>query len=165
MPPPPSSDFGSKIDKRTNEKYVSELPVTIGQIRDAAITNNLSKKEINIVAKKAAMREFALNRIVAEVYTPDRYNVVVDALREPVYEMNAQTINDVHRRKKADLIALNLVVPMENLAPAQRKIAYALGIRGKSFTSVHYDKPDLHKAVKDLEGVVNVSEFSAVLPD
>lgn len=164
IPPPPSPDTGDEIDRKASQTYFSALPTIISQVRDAAITRHLSTKKINMLAHQTAMQEFALARLAAQLYTPTRYHVVLDTLREPAYKMELQPTIRSFRPRRTNLLALTLAIPLEKLEPEGRKIVFDLGVRGKSFTAVHFDKPALRDVVGRLEGVINATEFSADLP-
>lgn len=158
MPPLPR---GAPV---TIKAYAEALPEVAGKVRDAAIIKDLSKKETVTLARRAAMQEFALSQVEAQVRTRTRPSVFLEAIREPVVNIPFEPYLQTSAMQRVDLVELHLARPIRKLTTEQRNIVVGLGIKGKTFAAVHLDQPTIWNMAKSLEGVVEATKFSTKLP-
>jgi hypothetical protein len=149
----------------SDPEYIKDLAGVVDQIQDHANIKGLSKDELQSLAKKAALQELTLAHIAKQVrQMTRRTNVVLDAIRLPIEEISSKSILIERPLRKIDFMEVHLSRPMNKLTNRQRNVAIELGIKGRKYTAVHFDQPDTKDLLRELKGIVNVSEFSVKLP-
>lgn len=151
--------------RRANPQYIEALPSVASDIRDAAILRDLSLEETATLTRQAAIQELALARIAAQVRTPTKRQVIVDAIREPVSKIVFALPTQTPRIQEVGLVKLSLARPKHDLTAEQRKTLAGLGVRGKTFAAVHFDQPSTWDQIDRVKGLVEATRFSADLPD
>lgn len=162
-PPPPLPP--SPSDRRANREYIEALPSIASDIRDAAILKDFSLEETATLTRQAAMQELALARVAARVRTSIERKVIVDAIREPVFKIAVLAALQAPASQEVDLVRLSLARPKSELTPKHRKILADLGVRGKTFAAVHFDRSSTWDRIDQVKGLVEATKFSADLPD
>jgi ribosomal protein L30/L7E len=159
--PSPTSLFA----RMANRKYAKALPKIASDIRDAAIVKGLSSEETATLTRQAAVQELALSRVAARTRTSTERMVVLDAIREPVSKIAVTVPSQEPALQEVGLVRLSLASPKEELTPWHRKILAGLGVRGKTFTAVHFDQPSTWDRIEPVKEHVKATKFSADLPD
>ena len=134
-------------------------------VRDAAMARDLTPPQTMTLARNAAMQESALGRVGQLAGTKTRYRVNVDGIRPSLFEVPAELpVEAPATQKEVVLLGLSLADPDLELNPGQKHLLADLGVRGKTFTAVHFDTPRIRMQVKQLGDVVEATRFSTELP-
>lgn len=134
-------------------------------VRDIAMKNNLSKEKIKPLAYWAAKLELAIAPVEEQIRTRTNCSVVLNAIREPVFDIPSKLYLQTPSLQRVNLVELHLTRPMRELTTEQRNIAVDLGIPGETFAVVHFgDKPHFGDRVKSLKGVAETTEYPVDLP-
>ena len=163
-PPPPSDARGTPEDHRATATYVDSLPQIAAKARDAAITRDLSTEETLQLASGAAVQEFALAQIAERARPQADYDVIVDAIRQPVMSPTEGPRLERPTFDTVDLVEVNPARPLSDLTEEQRDAIADLGIREETSAAVHIDTPDLRGLIGDLGDAVETTRFSGELP-
>lgn len=163
-PPSPPLGTGGPADKLASRMYRSAIRRMANEVRDATIVRNLSKAEAKNLARQVSMQEFALAQIAAQVRVQTSNQVIVDALREPVINMQIEPFIPFQDMRQVSLVTLQLNRTIRGLPAEQRKLLSDLGIEGKRFLTVHANREAIWNTVDSLKGTVNATKFSAVVP-
>jgi hypothetical protein len=149
----------------SDPEYIKDLADVVDQIQDHANMKGLSKDELQSLAKKAALQELTLAHVTKQVREmTGRTSVVLDAIRLPIEEISSKPILIERPLRKIDFMEVHLSLPMNKLTDRQRNVAIELGIKGRKYAAVHLNQPGTKDLLRELKGVINVSEFSVKLP-
>ena len=157
-----------------NTPWAEALLKAAENVRDIAMKKNLSKEKIKPLAYWAANLELAMAPVEELVRTRTNRSVVLNAIREPIFNMPSKIYLQNMPSKiylqtpalqRVNLVELHLTHPMRELTTEQRYIAVDLGIQEETFAVVHFrDTPHFWEGVKSLKGVAETSKLSADLP-
>lgn len=157
---PPSGPLSDK----TRARYQASVERILNDVRDTANIRNLDSGEIAMLTRQAAAQEFALSRIAAEVSLETPTRVVLDPLRQPVIKMAVEPVIAEPKWQEVDLMKVTLNCSIRSLAPWQREVVLNLGVKGKNYTTVHVDHPEMRYKVRQLRDVLDAAHFSAFMP-
>ncbi len=164
QPPSPSLGTIGPTDKLASRIYRSAIRRMANEIRDATIVRDLSKTDAKNLARQVSLQEFTLARIAAQVRMQTGNQVIVDALREPVINMQIEPTIPFKDMRKVSLVTLQLNRTIRGLPAEQRKLLSDLGVEGKRFVAVHANREGIWNTLDSLKGTVNATKFSAVVP-
>jgi hypothetical protein len=158
-----------------NTQWADEVLLKAAEnVRDIAMKKNLSKEKIKPLAYWAANLELAMAPVEELVRTRTNRSVVLNAIREPIFNMPSKIYLQNMPSKiylqtpalqRVNLVEVHLTHPMRELTTEQRYIAVDLGIQEETFAVVHFrDTPHFWDGIKSLKDVAETSNVSADLP-
>jgi hypothetical protein len=153
-----------QISGKTSKLYRSSIAKILNEVRDAANVRHLESDEIATLTRQAAAQEFALSRIAAKVHLETPTRVVLEELRRPIVNMPVEPIFAEPEWQEVGLVTVTLNQSIQGLDADQREAVVDLGIRGKNYTAVHVDQPELRYKVQQLRDVLDTDHFSAYIP-
>lgn len=152
------------LSDKTSAQYQASVERILNDVRDTANIHNLDSGEIAMLTRHAAAQEFALSRIAAEVSLETPTRVVLDSLRQPVIKMAVKPVIAEPKWHEVNMMKVFLNRSIRSLAPWQKKQVLDLGVKGKNYTTVHVDQPEMRYKVHQLRDVLDTANFSAFMP-
>ena len=160
---PPGGTLGVR-GRATQRPYPKRFSRFAVRVRDAAMARDLTAEQTGTLARRAAMQESALGRVGQLAGTKIRYRVNVEGIRPSLFEVPAEVPLQVPATQEVVLLGLSLADRAVQLDPERKLLLADLGVRGKTFTAVHFDSPTIRKQVDQLGDVVEATRFSTELP-
>lgn len=143
--------------------YGKLLPRIASRVRDFVLDNGLSEQHAGILARQVGIQEAVLTEVAQQFLTPMSDRVMVDAIRQKIETMNISDSDFVW--KPVNLMKVRLVRPLNELTPEQRHLVSDMGLKGRTYPSIHFAEPTVQSMVKQLEGVVHTRSFCVKMPD
>lgn len=147
------------------QQHVERLPNLAANIRDAAISRDLTKDETVVLAQRACVQELYLNQLAEQVRSGERHKIRVHGVRELTFDIPVGPLDfDDAPLENVKLVRLDVEDSMRNLRTTQRGTLSGLGLNRKGHTGIFFDEPSLWKRVELLGSAVKATRFSAALP-